>query len=36
MNIPTLLAFDGGQLKQRIVGALNKPKLVEELGDWLG
>jgi thioredoxin 1 len=36
MNIPTLLAFDGGQLKRRIVGALNKQKLVEELGDWLG
>ncbi len=36
MNIPTLLAFDGGQLKRRIVGALNKQKLIEELGDWLG
>jgi len=36
MNIPTLLAFDGGQLTKRIVGALSKPKLVEELGDWLG
>jgi len=35
MNIPTLLAFEGGQLKKRIVGALSKPKLVEELADWL-
>ena len=35
MNIPTLLAFDGGQLKKRIVGALNKQKLLEELADWL-
>ena len=36
MNIPTLLAFEDGQLKKRIVGALSKPKLVEELADWLG
>ena len=35
MNIPTLLAFEGGQLSKRIVGALSKPKLVEELADWL-
>ena len=35
MNIPTLLAFEGGQLKKRIVGALSKPKLIEELADWL-
>ena len=27
MNIPTLLAFEGGQMKKRIVGALSKPKL---------
>ena len=36
LNIPTLLAFESGQLKKRIVGALSKPKLVEELADWLG
>jgi thioredoxin 1 len=35
MNIPTLLAFDGGQLKKRIVGALNKQRLLDELADWL-
>ena len=35
MNIPTLLAFEGGQLKKRVVGALNKQKLLEELADWL-
>ena len=35
MNIPTLLAFEDGQLKKRIVGALSKPKLIEELADWL-
>ncbi len=36
MNIPTILAFDGGELKQRIVGAMPKAKLVEELGAFLG
>jgi thioredoxin 1 len=36
MNIPTILAFDGGELKQRIVGAMPKVKLVEELGAFLG
>jgi thioredoxin 1 len=36
MNIPTILAFDGGELKQRIVGAMPKAKLVEELGPFLG
>ncbi len=36
MSIPTILAFEDGQVKKRIVGALPKPKLVEELGDFLG
>ncbi len=36
MNIPTILAFDGGELKQRIVGAMPKAKLVAELGGFLG
>jgi len=36
MNIPTILAFEGGELKQRIVGAMPRPKLVEELGAFLG
>jgi len=36
MNIPTVLAFEGGEVKQRIVGAMPKPKLVEELGAFLG
>ena len=35
MNIPTLLAYEGGELKKRIVGALSKPKLTEQLADWL-
>ncbi len=35
MNIPTILAFEGGELKQRIVGAMPKAKLVEELDAFL-
>ena len=36
MNIPTILAFEGGEVKQRIVGAMPKVKLTEELGAFLG
>ncbi len=36
MNIPTILAFDAGEAKHRIVGAMPKAKLVEELGAFLG
>jgi thioredoxin 1 len=36
MSIPTLLTFEGGAVVKRIVGALPKPKLVEELSDFLG
>ena len=35
MNIPTILAFEGGEVKQRIVGAMPKAKLAEELGAFL-
>jgi thioredoxin 1 len=35
MNIPTLLAFNGGRLEKRIVGALNRQRLLDELADWL-
>ena len=36
MSIPTMLAFDDGAVVKRIVGALPKAKLVEELSDFLG
>ncbi len=36
MNIPTILAFEGGDLKQRVVGAMPKAKLVGELVGFLG
>ena len=35
MNIPTILAFENGELKQRVVGAMARAKLVEELGPFL-
>ena len=35
MSIPTIIAFDGGEVKKRIVGALPKAKLIDELGDFL-
>ena len=35
MNIPTILAFEGGEVKQRIVGAMPKAKLAEELEAFL-
>jgi thioredoxin 1 len=35
MSIPTLLAFEGGQVQKRIVGAVPKVKLLEELSGWL-
>jgi thioredoxin 1 len=36
MNIPTILAFEGGEVKQRVVGAMAKAKLAGELGAFLG
>jgi thioredoxin 1 len=36
MSIPTLLAFEKGAIVKRVVGALPKPKLIEELSDFLG
>ena len=35
MNIPSILAFEGGELKQRIVGAMPKAKLVELIAKHL-
>jgi thioredoxin 1 len=35
MNIPTILAFESGEVKRRIVGAMAKPKLADELGGFL-
>lgn len=35
LSIPTLLVFSGGELVKRLVGAMPKKRLVEELAPWL-
>ena len=36
MSIPTLLVFQGGELKKRMVGAKGKGQLLQELEEFLG
>ncbi len=36
LSIPTLFLFEGGEVRKRLIGALPKKKLLEELGPWLG
>ncbi len=36
LSIPTLFLFEGGEAKKRLVGAVPKKKLLEELAPWLG
>ena len=36
LSIPTLFLFDGGEAKKKLIGALPKKKLLEELEPWLG
>ena len=36
LSIPTLLVFAEGQVVKKLVGAMNKKKLLDELGPWLG
>lgn len=36
LSIPTLLVFDGGQVVKKLVGAMPKKKLVDELSPWIG
>lgn len=35
LSIPTLLVFEKGKVQKKLIGALSKNKLVEELSDWL-
>jgi thioredoxin 1 len=35
MSIPTLIVFDGGDVKRRLVGAKGKGQLLQELGEFL-
>jgi thioredoxin 1 len=35
MSIPTLLVFDGGEVKKKLVGAKGKNQLMQELDEFL-
>ena len=35
LSIPTLLVFSGGQVVKKLVGAMPKKRLVDELSSWL-
>lgn len=35
MSIPTLLVFDGGEVRKRVVGAKSKAALLEDLREFL-
>lgn len=34
MGIPTLMVFQSGEVKKRLVGAMSKNKLMTELAEW--
>jgi len=36
LSIPTLLIFSGGTVAKKLVGAMPKKRLVEELSSWIG
>lgn len=36
LSIPTLMLFEGGEAKKRLIGAMPKKKLLEEIDPWLG
>ncbi len=36
LSIPTLLVFSGGEVAKKLVGAMPKKRLVEELSAWIG
>ena len=36
LSIPTMFLFESGEVKKRLIGALPKKKLVEEIGPWIG
>ena len=36
MSIPTLVLFEGGEEKKRVVGAQPKKRIVEEFQAWMG
>src|SRR5574340_580676 len=36
LSIPTLLVFKGGEIVKKMVGAMPKKRLADELAPWLG
>lgn len=36
LSIPTLLVFNNGEVAKKLVGAMPKKRLLEELAQWLG
>ena len=36
LSIPTLLVFSGGEVVKKLVGAMPKKRLLEELAPWIG
>lgn len=36
LSIPTLCLFENGELQKRLIGAMPKKKLLEELSPWIG
>lgn len=36
MSIPTILLFDKGEVVKKLVGAMPKKRLVDEIAPWLG
>jgi len=36
LSIPTLLVFSGGTVAKKLVGAMPKKRLIEELAAWIG
>ncbi|MBE3076584.1 MAG: thioredoxin [Actinobacteria bacterium] len=36
LSIPTMVLFADGEMKKRLIGALPKKKLLEEIEPWIG
>ena len=36
LSIPTLLVFSGGEMVKKLVGAVPKKRLLEEIAPWIG
>lgn len=36
LSIPTLIVFSGGEIAKKLVGAMPKKRLIDELSSWLG